>query len=118
MNKKEILNDLAPCGLSCRKCFAFKQGNIGKHSLALKGYLSAPDCDGCRKGTCKWPDCEVQACFREKGVDFCFECDEFPCDKTNFDEHLKKRWIQMQERLKEIGIAAYYEENRDQPRYR
>ncbi len=148
MDEKEILNELAPCGLSCRKCFAFKQGEIGKHAMALKGslgnfgiyakrfssflpqfkdysefkklldYLSDPDCEGCRKGTCKWPDCGVQACFREKGVNFCFECDEFPCDKTNFDEHLKKRWIQMQERLKEIGVTAYYEGTRDQPRYR
>ena len=148
MDEKEILKDIAPCGLSCRKCFAFKAGDIGKHSRTLRDslgnfdvyaerfsnflpqfgdyaafkslltYLASPDCEGCRMGTCKWPDCDVQACFREKGVNFCFECDEFPCEKTNFDQHLKQRWIQMQERIKEIGVAAYYEETKDRPRYR
>jgi hypothetical protein len=148
MNDKEALNHLAPCGLSCSKCFAFRKGDIGKHSRALKDllgnfdvyaerfsaflpqfedypgfkrlltYLSSPDCEGCRKDTCKWPDCGVQACYKEKGVDFCFECREFPCDRTNFDEHLRKRWIRMQERLREIGPAAYYEETKDQSRYR
>ena len=39
MNKDEILNDLAPCGLSCRKCFAFKKGEVGKHSQAIKDLL-------------------------------------------------------------------------------
>ncbi|MFH1294099.1 MAG: hypothetical protein ABIJ44_08225 [Pseudomonadota bacterium] len=33
---KEILNDLAPCGLSCRKCFANTKGEIGRHSNELQ----------------------------------------------------------------------------------
>jgi hypothetical protein len=148
MNKESNSDDPAPCGLSCRKCFAFRKGEIGHHSRSLKDllgnfdvyaerfsdflppfkdypafkrlldFLASPDCEGCRKGTCKWPDCGVQACFREKGVDFCFECDEFPCNKTNFDEHLQKRWIRMQTRMKEIGVSAYIEETRNQSRYR
>ena len=145
---KDILKDLAPCGLSCRKCFAFREGEIGKHSRALKDllgnfdiyakrfsaflppfedyaafkrlldYLSSPDCEGCRNGTCKWPDCGVQACYREKGVDFCFQCDEFPCNRTNFDAHLKKRWIHMQEQMKAMGIDAYHDETKDRSRYK
>ncbi len=147
MDRKDILNDLAPCGLSCRKCFAFQEGDIGRHSrelAALLGnfdiyaerfsaflpafkeypafkrlltYLGSADCEGCRKGTCKWPDCGVQACYRDKGVDFCFECDEFPCDRTHFDEHLQRRWVDMQNRMKSIGVAAYYEEAKGLPRY-
>jgi len=148
MDYKEILNDVAPCGLSCRKCFAYTKGEIGRNSKELqkllgnfdvyaerfsaflpefknypmfKGmleYLAQADCKGCRKGTCKWPDCGVQACYKEKGVDFCFECGEFPCENTNFDEHLRKRWIQMQNRMQEAGVEAYYEETKNQPRYR
>jgi hypothetical protein len=36
---KEILNDLAPCGLSCRKCFAYTKGEIGRHSNELQKLL-------------------------------------------------------------------------------
>ncbi len=148
MDYKEILKDLAPCGLSCRKCFAYNKGKIGSHSRELQKllgnfdvyaerfstflpefknypefkemlqYFVQGDCKGCRNGTCKWPDCGVTACFQEKGVDFCFQCHEFPCEKTKFDPHLKKRWIQMNNRMKEIGVEGYYEETKGQPRYR
>jgi len=147
MEYQDILNDLAPCGLSCGKCFAFAQGAIGSHSrelLRLLGnfdvyaerfsdfqpefkeypsfkkllqYFSRPGCAGCRQGVCLYPNCGVTACYREKGVDFCFQCHEFPCDKSNFDPHLKKRWIAMNERMKEIGVEGYHEETRDDPRY-
>jgi len=148
MEYEEILNDLAPCGLSCRKCFANTKGEIGRRSNELQkllgnfdvyaerfsaflpefknypefkemlGYLAQGDCKGCREGACKLPDCGVHACYREKGIDFCFQCHEFPCERTNFDPHLQERWIQMNNRMKEIGVEGYYEETRDQSRYR
>jgi hypothetical protein len=147
MTYEDILQDLAPCGLSCRKCFAYSEGDIARHSRALKdglgnfdvyaerfsaflpefkdyqafrdllAYLANADCRGCRNGACKWPDCGVAACDSGKGVDFCFQCDEFPCDKTNFDPHLRKRWINMQNRMKAIGVEAFYGETRNKPRY-
>jgi hypothetical protein len=147
MKYSDILEFLAPCGLSCRKCFAFTKGEIAMHGQKLQeqlgnfdiyaerfsaflpefkdypsfkkllNYFASPDCQGCREGTCKYPNCGVVACYKEKGVDFCFQCDEFPCDKTNFDPHLEKRWIRMNERMKEIGVEAYYEETKDLCRY-
>lgn len=39
-------------------------------------------------------------------------------DKTNFGLHLFRRWIEMNNRMKEIGVDAYYEETKDPPRYR
>jgi len=71
----------------------------------------------CREGTCKYPDCGVIECYKTKGVDFCFQCDEFPCDKTNFDPDLKRRWIKMNKKMQEIGVEAYYEKTRNMPRY-
>jgi hypothetical protein len=144
---EEILRDLAPCGLSCRKCFANTTGDIATLSTQLQeklgdfgiyaerfsgflpvfedypafegllSYLAEGHCDGCRQGTCLYPNCGVSTCYGEKGVDFCFQCDEFPCDKTNFDPHLERRWRLMNERMREIGVEAYYEETKDQPRY-
>ena len=148
MDYEEILHDLAPCGLSCRKCFANTKGDIATLSTQLQGRLGGFDvyaerfsaflpafkeypafqgllsyfaeghCNGCRSGTCLYPNCGVTTCYREKGVDFCFQCAEFPCDKTNLDPYLKRKWRQMNRRMKEIGVEAYYEETRDQPRYR
>jgi hypothetical protein len=147
MESRDILQDLAPCGLSCRKCFAYSKGEICRNSQELRKlfgsfdiyaqrfsaflpqfrnyhyfkelleYFAKADCDGCRKGTCKYPNCGVAACYQQKGVDFCFQCDEFPCEKTNFDPHLKQRWIQMNKRMKEIGVESYYQETKDLCRY-
>jgi hypothetical protein len=33
MDYSEILDFLAPCGLSCRKCFAYTKGEIDFHSF-------------------------------------------------------------------------------------
>ena len=57
-------------------------------------------------------------CYQEKGVDFCFQCDEFPFEKTNFDPDLKRRWIEINDRMRKLGVEAYYAETRDQCRYR
>ena len=45
-----------------------------------------PACDGCRKN--RNPACSVRGCFiaectKEHGVDYCGECDAFPCRKVD-----------------------------------
>jgi len=147
MEYNQILHILAPCGLNCHKCFAFSDGAIKHLCLMLEcslgsfdryaerfsnflpvfkhypdfkellSYFTKADCQGCRSGTCKYPNCGVIKCYIKKGVDFCFQCDEFPCEKTNFDPDLKKRWVQMNRRMKEVGVEAYFEETKDLPRY-
>ncbi|KAF0144216.1 MAG: CGCAxxGCC family protein [Nitrospirae bacterium] len=147
MNSREILKILSPCGLNCGKCQAFAEGDIKKHAQELKRLLGSFDgyaerfskfqsvyknypqfkemldhfsemnCEGCRQGDCKYPNCGVAACYKQKGVDFCFQCNEFPCEKTNFDPNLKQRWLKMNARMKEIGVETYFEETKDLPRY-
>lgn len=149
MEYKDALEILAPCGLSCRTCFANSRGEIRLLSHRLKDLLGSFDnyaerfssflpifknysafgeilaffaqgnCDGCRRGTCGiLPNCGVIKCYQKKGVDFCFQCNEFPCYKTNFNPELKAKWIQMNNRMKEIGIISYLEETKDLPRYK
>ncbi len=138
---------LAPCGLNCRKCQMYAEGEIRRHAVEmtrllasfdgyaerfsrflpvyrkypefkeLLAHFSQANCKGCRQGDCKYPNCGVAKCYKSKGVDFCFQCGEFPCDKSNFDPNLYERWIRINHRMKEIGIEAYYEETKDQPRY-
>ncbi len=147
MRYEDILDDLAPCGLSCRKCFANTKGDIATLSAqllerlggfevyaerfsallpafkdypafqGLLAYFAEGHCEGCRSGANLNPNCGVKTCYGEKRVDFCFQCEEFPCDRTDLDPDLERRWRQMNERMREIGVEAYYEETRDAPRY-
>lgn len=85
-----IKKRLAPCGLHCGKWFE----------------------------QCKlFKPCNVHGCSEAKNVDFCFQCNEFPCTKTGFDEHLYKRHVSTNSRIKEIGLEVYYEEVKDLSRY-
>ncbi|MGE5584000.1 MAG: DUF3795 domain-containing protein [Bacillota bacterium] len=84
----------------------------------LLSYLAQADCRGCRNGDCRYTGCGVITCYRQMGVDFCFECPEFPCARTNFDPDLERRWRQMNTRMREVGPEEYLKETRDLPRYR
>jgi hypothetical protein len=81
-------------------------------------YFTKVECLGCRQEECKlFKNCNVKECSKNMRVDFCFECDKFPCNETGFDEHLRKRWLNINNRMKEIGIENYYEEIKELPRY-
>ena len=55
-------NRVAYCGLACVVC--------GKKE----------DCSGCRNEGCSGKDwCKNYNCCREKSINGCWECDEFPC---------------------------------------
>jgi len=84
----------------------------------LLSYFASVECNGCRKEKCKiFKDCKVRDCFKTKGIDFCFQCSDFPCDNTGFDNHLHKRSVDINMRIKEIGVEKYYNEIKDKPRY-
>jgi hypothetical protein len=147
MQYHEILKVLAPCGLNCGKCQAYGDGDIKLHATELKRLLgsfeiyaerfsrflpafrnyhyfkelltlfSQANCKGCRQGDCKYPNCGVALCYKQKNVDFCFQCKEFPCNRTNFDSNLKQQWIATNTRMKEVSVEAYFEEMKNVPRY-
>jgi hypothetical protein len=150
MNGDPIKHALAPCGLSCQKCFAHVDGEIRRHSQkllealgnfgayakrfetlldepvfkacpdfkAMLEYLASENCKGCRNEQCKlFKTCGVRPCHQEKQVDFCYQCDAFPCDRTNFDPALQSAWIKISEKIKRVGIEQYYEQTRQRPRY-
>jgi len=50
------------------------------------------------------------------GVDFCFQCREYPCD-GQFEDRLRDWWRTINDRMKEIGAVAYYDEQSKLPRY-
>ena len=147
MEKRELLKRIAPCGLVCHTCTAAKDGVIRAHSSALLGLLESfdrfaeafsahepvlakyPDfvqvlrlfadagCQGCRDGTCMYPGCPISPCIKEKGYDYCFECEAFPCDKVDSEEHLKEKWMSCSLRMRKIGVEAYFHEVKDKSHY-
>ena len=62
----------------------------------LNIYSAAP-CSGCRStghNGCSIKGCFLLECTKSHGVDFCGECNEFPCERTTelFEEEVDKQW--------------------------
>ena len=93
---------------------------FGKYSnfKELLDFISSDNCKGCRKQECHlFKDCKVKQCYKDRKVDYCYQCQDFPCDNTGFDENLKQRWSKINCRIREIGLENYYNEIKDKPRY-
>ena len=85
---------------------------------AFLSLLASENCQGCRKQECHlFTNCKVNQCHRVKNADYCFQCSEFPCGNTGFDDNLKQRWLKINARIREIGLEDYYQEIKDKPRY-
>lgn len=110
----------AVCGLFCPSCAIYigtKEDPERLKSIAEDFNLpvEAMRCTGCRSDTrgayCK--TCKMIKCASSKGIDFCIECEEYPCkDLTQFQEVLPHRielW-KSQERIKEVGYETWYTE--------
>jgi hypothetical protein len=77
------------------------------------GWLASQEqpCKGCRfgGGWSWWGDCPVRGCCIQKGVDFCYQCEEFPCKKLREEPLLKrkKEMIEAANQIKSLGIESY-----------
>jgi len=91
----------AYCGLYCAACEILLASRRSGETGILPAWKDLPAayhvfpdeaeirCEGCRSDDvfigCR--GCKLRSCAREKGVDYCFECPEYPCAIT---EELKK----------------------------
>jgi len=81
----------------------------------MKGlrWLASQDkpCKGCRfgGGWSWWTDCPVRECCIQKGIDFCYQCEDFPCKKLKEEPLLeyKKSIIETNNQIKTIGIESW-----------
>ncbi len=106
---------IAPCGIYCGACrhYLLKKKNL----LEKRGFKQG--CDGCRirnkncafiKKDCPW--------YKKKKVQFCYECDEFPCDRmyrmeSIYQEKYKVSMIGNLERIKEVGSQKWLQEQQE-----
>lgn len=144
---KEILEKLAPCGLDCQRCVRYERGDIKRLATglaqALEGFenmaprvadrvpalceydrfaeilrlFAQADCAGCRAGGSQLPFCAARTCYREKGVDYCFQCEEYPCERNGYPEIMALRWRSYNDRMRDAGVEQFYREALDKPRY-
>lgn len=92
--------------------------------------MSTAYCPGCRKffendyghGFGCLGDCMIPACVKEHGIDFCAECNAFPCNKARnmfarHDDSIGEAWEKGSRRLHEVGLEAYFAEKKDVSHY-
>lgn len=146
MEYDDVVKRLTPCGLDCERCADYALGEIKGLSVALLGLLgnyqrvarmkaagkpefnhyaafdeiltlfSKAACGGCRSDERKCPiSCPFESC-RGKGLDFCFQCPDYPCEKL-FESAFGERIRQRNDRMKALGVTSYYEEWMKLPRY-
>jgi hypothetical protein len=100
---------------------------MADHVPALAGYqqfaqvldmFAGATCIGCRGGGSSLPFCAARRCYKEKGVDYCFQCEEYPCGFNDYPETFEKQWRTVNDRMREVGVEEYYRESLESPRYR
>jgi hypothetical protein len=80
----------APCGLDCFNCPMYLANENEKLRTAISKNIGIPFekavCKGCRneKGTIPFlgmtEPCNVYKCIEKKGLSYCCDCSDFPCD--------------------------------------
>lgn len=113
------------CGFKCYMCAAY-EGNIHSYEDRQRvcdkweRYFEYPvpvekmHCEGCRTcGDADAPmihgDCEFLVCAREKNVENCKACDEYPC--SNLKEYLdayKEAYDTMKADIDEEDVEGYF----------
>ena len=112
-DNSKIIPALAPCGVYCEACPSFDKTCLG---------CAANDPKQSRRS--KWC-CKIRhCCYETKGLDFCIDCNEYPCrtvTKKLLTEHAgdprftyRFETPEVFARLKTMGLDKYieYQKNR------
>ena len=119
------------CGLNCAKCdiHAAGHGNDKIRDEVVEWFrterkkIIKPEqvtCEGCRGPLERhWSeDCRIMTCAKSKGVQYCFQCDGFPCailnDFASDGTPHHKRTVENLERMRRIGLEAWISEQEGQ----
>ena len=120
MDKRHLI---APCGLACFNCQFLEENITDQIRQGISEVRDIPieetGCKGCREegGYCKYVkyDCKTWKCVQEKGIEFCSDCNQFPCSYlaptlkgANFPHNMK---VYNLCRIRLIGIDAWIEES-------
>jgi hypothetical protein len=131
MDKNEIV---AYCGIYCGLCGA--NARIPQTARQLRDYLEHGAYEDRERGnesfsvfwvylqelannseikTCRRDACGpnvggIKKCARRRDIEFCFDCDDYPCDKVQMLAKSSPTLIHDGERVKSIGLDQWIEE--------
>lgn len=119
---------VAPCGIDCFNCEVYEDNVTEELQTRLSIMTKIPKekitCSGCIDGNIclllkiHGKNCKTLDCVEKKGVDYCFNCDTFPCeylmplaDGANKYPHNMKMYNLCL--IKRIGIEAFIDRASD-----
>jgi len=132
MPEQESLHLVTYCGLCAERARIPPQARQLRETLRLEGYddwhqyvphlketypdfvkflemLTTTDCN-CRSGQGGPPDCEMRNCAKERKVDACPLCKDYPCAKVEAFAGRYPTLIQDGKRMQKIGVEKWIEE--------
>lgn len=122
---KELI--IAPCGIDCFNCELFESNATEAFRERIQQSMGVPkhlvSCKGCSGGNqclflqLQGKSCKTLECVTKKGVDYCFECDTFPCEylmpladgAQKFPQNIKLYNLC---KMKSIGVDAWAKQSK------
>ena len=111
---------VAVCGLFCPACTVFIATTEDTERLKVLARITDLPIDDIRCYGCGSDKrnpysehCKMMKCAATKGINFCFECDEYPCEDLKLFQaalpHRIELWESL-ERIKEAGYKKWFAE--------
>lgn len=111
----------APCGLYCGACGTILADRKGTVEALAEEWGRKPEelvCHGCKSETtavfCR--TCTFRDCVASRGIDYCFQCGDFPCEAlAGFrDDPAPHHSVVVRNglRMREVGLERWLEEQR------
>ena len=128
MTTAEKVASTAPCGLDCFNCSAHEANITPEYRARVAEFFGVkPEETGCKggcrgvKGNCLWTRgrCATYACAERKGVEYCFECNEFPCGRlapskdSALQDYPHNFKLFNLSRMKAVGVEKWIENEAD-----
>ena len=130
MDRHDIFAQTAPCGLDCFNCELFEGNLTEERRAAFAARFNRPaadvGCRGCRtEGGCTFLEtpCPTRACVTERELQFCSQCDDFPCarlmpSRDGADRYPHNIKLYNLCRIQAVGLQRWAEEEAAQVRER
>ena len=110
----------AVCGLFCPACGLFigtqdDPQRLQNRAAKMQQPIEDLQCDGCRaeRRSAYCRTCQFVSCAAEKGIDFCGQCDDYPCDELKQFQAARSHRIELweaQERINAVGYEQWFSE--------
>ncbi|MBN1349361.1 DUF3795 domain-containing protein [candidate division KSB1 bacterium] len=121
------------CGLCAQKCRIPHRALALKEAMQKEGYehwgqaipgfkdfwkflgglVTSENACSCRESSCGPPFCAIRNCAREKNIDICASCEDYPCEKIEGIAKGYPTLLADGNRIMAIGIESWIKEQED-----